>query len=291
MTRSPRQLGPSLLGVARAGQTLGLNAIPAFGFLAAGWSSGATLVFYWVETLLLTLAVSALILVHRLRTRRAGHWLGFAVRSDADLDPAALPGSGYHGLRDFLAVMIPFSAAHGILVAFLTFQALPELGGGERPTATDLLSGASWAATFVLLGFLLDLLRIGSRPFSWIEATARGVMGRMVVIHLTILFGMVAMAATDAPDGFFAVFAVMKTAMDFARRLPAGAPSEDPPWWLGWLDRVVPPQKGESFLHFWRRTHGEDRRMTVDKERVVPRTPASRSGLPAPGPPRAGSSG
>jgi len=262
-----RDLPVTRIGLARLGQTLGINAVPALGFFAAGWSSGATLAFYWVETVLLTLSVSALIVVHRVRTRRAGHWMGIS----RAVGVSEISGNGFRSLTEFLSIMIPFSAAHGIVVALLTFQVLPDVAGGGGPPATDLALGSLSAAGFVLLGFVLDLVGIGSRPFAWIEATARGVTGRMVVTHLTILFGLVAIATTDAAGGFFAVFIVLKTAMDFARRTRAEIPTGDPPRWLAWLDRIVPPQKGETFAQFWHRTRGEAKHAETDKERIVPR--------------------
>jgi hypothetical protein len=274
--------GTSLLRVARAFPTLGLNAIPAFGFLADSWSSSLTLAFYWVETVLATISVAALIVVHRTRTRRAGHWMGIELGGGSSAATRVRHGNSGRSLTDFLSVMVPFTAAQGIFIAILTFSILPSLTGGDGATLADLLPGVAAAAAFTLLGFLLDVIGIGSQPFAWIEATARGVVGRMIITHLTIIFGMGAMAMTDAPRGLFGVFVGLKTAVDLARRIPAAAPSRgsELPWWIVWLDRLDPRRKPtETWAESWEQAHVHWKRfastreqLTADKERIVPRS-------------------
>ena len=89
----------------------------------------------------------------------------------------------------------------------------------------DLRSGVGSLFLFVLLGLALDLFGLRGRPFRWIETTARRVMGRMFITHLTIVLGMFALASTESPAGLFGVFVVLKTLVDLSRWLPDAKPS------------------------------------------------------------------
>jgi hypothetical protein len=269
--------GGRLLGFARTGQTLGLNAVPILGFFGAGWSEGTTLAFYWFETVLLTVSVSVLISVHRRRTRCAGHWLGIKL---GQVSQGPEPDVGENrGLADFLSVMVPFTLGHGAFVALLTFLGLPNMTGQPSPGLAELGAGAGWALLFVMIGLRIDLVGIGSRPFAWIETTARSLVGRMVLTHLTIVFGFGAMAYTDSPEALFAVFFGLKTAVDLARQIPKGsraAPSRETPWWVEQLDRWF-PREGKTWAWDWQEHHADwkafeaaHRQLAADKERIVP---------------------
>lgn len=57
--------------VGRLLQALGVNSVPAVGFLGQGWSIGTTLALYWVETVLVIALVATRIVVHRRRSSPA----------------------------------------------------------------------------------------------------------------------------------------------------------------------------------------------------------------------------
>lgn len=266
-----------LLRLGRTGQTLALNAVPALGFFAGEWSAGTTLVFYWLETVFLTVSVAMLISLHRRRTRCAGHWIGMEFGQQGS-GPTG-PSEG-RSVADFLGVMIPFTFGHGFFVAMITFLGLPNMTGEPAPGWLELASGAAPALAFVAIGFGLDRHRLETRSFAWIESTARSLVARMIITHLTIIFGMMALCAMESPQGLLGVFFALKTAVDLARRIPKAAPSTPSkvdPWWIQWLDRWFPTHTDKTWAQDWQEhsamwVHAQDerRQLIEDKERFVP---------------------
>jgi hypothetical protein len=211
-----------LPGTGRVLRALGVGGVPPAGYFAAGWSLGTLLLLYWLETILVTLVVTILILRHRHATRKADHWdIPYSVttthrgRSTTRIHKTTF-------LKSFLAVMVPFTAAHGLFVAIFAFAVFPqEIGPAARVSPDALAGGMTAIAAFLLASLLFDLPGIGERPFQWVERLAQRAQGRMVVTHLTIIIGAGAMAAFEAPLAFLVVFVVLKSLLDLGDLLPA----------------------------------------------------------------------
>lgn len=244
--------------VGRLLQRLGINAVPATGFFAANWSVGTLLAIFWIETVLLIAATAGVIVVHRRKTRKAGHWRS-ALSRDGKKRARATDGETFLG--SFLGVMAPFTAAHGVFVAALAFLALPELTDGSAGVvATELATALPWMVVLVLIGLTIDLIGLGHRPFAWVERRTQRTLGRMLILHLTIVLGMFAMAVTNAPKALFAVFIALKLLMDLSSARPAGPSPETPPRIVGWIDRWIPAQEGKTFADHYREQVAEERR-------------------------------
>ena len=258
----------ALPGAGRLLQILGLNGVPAAGFLADGWSIGTTLLLYWVETILVILLVALRIVLHRRLSRRAGHWNVTVTTTIRSAGATRVRHGQASFLASFLTIMVPFTLAHGLFVAILAFFVLPqELGGSSGAESTsgaavvslsDLRAGITGVAIFLAIGLAIDLHGLRWRPFHWIERVAELAQGRMFVTHLTILFGMFGMAMFGAPQALFIVFVALKTLMDLGAMLPERPPSPDPPRWLAWLDRLGPTKDGVTFSEHYRRSIAED---------------------------------
>jgi hypothetical protein len=238
-----------LPGAGRVLRALGLGGVPATGYFGAGWSLGTLLLLYWLETILVTMVVAVLILRHR-RATRQGHWGSeYAVTTTVRGRSTTHPGSF---LQSFLGVMIPFTAGHGIFVAAFAFLVFPQEIGPEARVSLDALAdGMTAIAAFLFVSLLFDLPGIGERPFRWVERLAQRAQGRMVVTHLSIIFGAVAMAALDAPLGFLVVFVGLKSLLDLGGMLPDRDPQPKAPRAVKALGRRL-PKKGRSFSE-----HGE----------------------------------
>jgi hypothetical protein len=259
-------------GLGRLLQALGVNSVPAAGFFGEGWSIGTTLLLYWIETVVVILLVTLRIVLHRRWTRKAGHWA---------VDYTVTTGSGSgrttrHGqttfLTGFLGVMIPFTAAHGLFVMVIAFLMLPQQGGeAARVSFADLRLGAAGMLAFLALGLLFDLVGMRQRSFTWIERVAQRAQGRMFLTHLTIIFGMGAMAWLEAPIGLFLVFAGLKLLADlgglFAKDEVALRP--EPPRWLKGLDRLGRQKDGKTFTEHYRDSVLADQKKREDNERVL----------------------
>src|SRR5437763_8798607 len=116
---------------------LGLNAIPALGWFVGDWSAGTTLVLYWLETLIGTLLLAVLIVLHRRVRPSKGHWNYHAPQGQA---PQTSGRSTY--LTALIVPAVVFTVAHGIFLVVLGFMAIanhlsPEVGINGR----DLLAG------------------------------------------------------------------------------------------------------------------------------------------------------
>jgi hypothetical protein len=259
-----RSLLARLPGAGRVAQTLGLNSVPVAGVFAQGWSSGTALALYWLESALVIGLVAARIALHRRRTRKAGHW-----RAPHFTTPGRF-GSAGSLLGSYVRFALPFTVLHGVflgtMLALVTVNR-PDLDLGIR--LGELATGVAAVAALLFVGFLLDLVGLGERPFRWVERIAERALGRVFVVHATIVFGLLATAWTDGPAGLFAVFAGLKTAVELGALFPERDPALGPPRWLRFLDRAPGPA-GETFSDSWRKVHARRTRFRVANERVRP---------------------
>ena len=250
-----------LPGVGRLLQALGVNSVPAAGFFGEGWTVGTTLALYWLETVAVIVLISLRILLHRRLTRKAGHWnVATETRTRSGSRTTVRHGRTTF-LVSFLMVMIPFTAAHGLFLGLLVFLVLPEHAQTAAGVdSADLGAGAAAIAVFLAIGLALDLVGMRERTFHWVEKVAQRAQGRMFVTHLTIIFGMGAMAVWSAPAALFGVFVGLKTLLDLGGLLPEKEPSPDPPRWLAWLDGLGPGKEGLTFSAHYRKSIEDERR-------------------------------
>lgn len=182
-------------------RALGIGGVPAGGYFGAGWGLGTVLVLYWVETVLVAVMV-AILLTRWRRTAPEG---------------ATIPGlrRSMFGGDHALAFVAWFLVGHGLFVAVLVFQAFPQIYGPQvRVSLREVGLGAVAIALLLLASLVLDLVQLGRRPGDWVGRTARRAEIRILVTHLTILVGATALAATDSPLGFLAVFVAIKSIAD-----------------------------------------------------------------------------
>jgi hypothetical protein len=264
-------VGGVLGALGRTVPVLGLNAVPLLGLFVGGWSTGTAVALYWIETALTIPFVSARILLHRRLTRTAGHYgVQTEARSRLGGTLRVTRGTTTH-LAAFLSVMVPFVLVHGIFMAFLVFLILPREGGPAAAVAlADLRRGAAAVGSFMAAGLLIDLVGIGRRPFRWIERITALAQGRVLVVHLTILLGLFALAITGLPTALFVIFAGLKTLVDLGGIWPE-RDSPEPPALASWLDRVIPSKPGETFVDYWRRSEAARKGRLEANERVVDR--------------------
>jgi hypothetical protein len=259
------RMGGSLL--ARLAQALGINSVPVAGFVGEGWSPGTGLAIYWVEGVLVIAFISLRILLHRKWTRKRGHFRRGNFGNDQTVKSSGL-GSGSL-LASYLGVVIPFTFVHGIFLAALLFLFLPkQFGPSAGASLHDLGLGTLGVLFFLVAGFLLDLVGLKERPFRWIELVTERAMSRILIVHLTILFGMFAAMYFHAPSGMFVVFAGLKTLFDLGGAFPHRELTTEPPRWLRFMDKLK-MKDGETFSDFWRRTEREQERLRAANEEAI----------------------
>lgn len=254
--------------LARLAQVLGLNGVPVAGIFGEGWSQATALAVYWVEGLLVIFFISLRVALHRRWTRKAGHQQQMKItttkfgKTVTKTAPSSL-------LSGYLTAAIPFTLAHGLFLSLILFLFLPQEFGKEAGVSlADLKLGMIGILVFLVLGFAIDLFQLKDRSFRWIELLTQRALGRIFVVHLTIIFGMMAAAFFHAPAGLFVVFVVLKTLVDLGSVFPHKELTPEPPKWARHLDKLK-GKDGETFSEHWRRTELEAQKAREANERVL----------------------
>jgi len=231
--------------LARLLSSLGLNAVPAAGWFLGDWSAGTTLAVYWFENVAASLLIAARIFLHRRVAPKKGHW-HYQPREGANR------GAGGPYLGSFLQTSLIFSGAHGFFLAMFVFVLTANGHGAEIGlNGREVLGGCGLVSIFLVGDFLADLRGLRNRPFAWVERLADANLGRVVVVHLSIIFGVAAAAFTGANRSFFSAFLVLKTMADLASRLPQWNPETPPAWLCRVMERLPNVHPGETFEQFW----------------------------------------
>jgi hypothetical protein len=106
-------------------------------------------------------------------------------------------------------------------------------------------------------------------------------MGRVVILHLVIIFGMLAVAMTDSPLGIFYLLVGLKTLSELGSAAagesggnPAvvGALPDEPPRWVLRIANTLGKEKGgaEAFREHWKRDRLAERQQAHDDEETRP---------------------
>lgn len=237
----------------------GQNAVPLSGWFFGGWSPGTTLALFWFENLLLTLFIGARVAAHWQLTRKRGHERGF--------------------LKNFLVTSVAFTLAQGVFLVII-------LGALLRNTVVldDVWTGLQWMAGTQVASLALDSWSLGRWPFAELRTRTEWMLGRVVMVHLSIIVGMFVFAAMGTPTSFFGFFLVFKALAEISSIVPQWKPKK-PPAWLARLMNKVPgspeakKRRGkprgdhrhanETFEEYWERTDREEAEKYARDEEVV----------------------
>jgi hypothetical protein len=200
------------------------NAIPLFGVLFLGWNVWTILTIYWLEN-----GVVGFFNVLKMARAEGSVPVGSGVVATVNGRPIA--GSGKSILIPFFILHYGlFWLVHGIFILILPmFQAF---GGGGFFDGTPSEGGAGIASdpgaiALVLLGLFIShgisyrLNYIGRGEYlrtSVIQQMAAP-YGRLVILHVTIILGGMAIALTGAPAAAVFVLVLLKTALDLGFHL------------------------------------------------------------------------
>ena len=240
---------------------IALNAVPLVGVWKFGWSVATVLLLFWLESLLGHLATMVKIRRHAALTHRRGHYR---------YTPAEGRGGGSY-FAHFAGIAMIFTLAHGFFLGMILFMLAvnrPELVMAQIGWA-DLGNGALAVALLVLIDLAMDLRGLARRSFFWMENVAGRRLGRVLVMHLTLIFGMGAMALFESPIMMLLVFLGLKTLLDAASGMvrddapiDAGYPDE-PPALLRFIARHTkgrptgPGGRDETLEQYWTRGKAE----------------------------------
>jgi hypothetical protein len=230
---------------------LAVNAVPLAGWFVEGWSAGTTLVVYWFETLAACVFVAARIAAHQRMSPRRGHVRYQAPKSNRQRSQSSF-------FQGFLVTSLVFSAAHGLFLGVILFM-LGHNGQGD-------LAGVDWRTVkvgslyvFIALAidFVVDLLGLRRWSFWQIEQTANRSLGRVAVVHLTLVLGIFGAAMTDA-SALFGVFVVLKTLYALSMALPQWEPATAPNWLNRVMNRLPNVRPGQRFEDIWAKDRADE---------------------------------
>jgi Family of unknown function (DUF6498) len=191
------------------------NAIPLIGVLFFGWSVWTILIVYWLENGIVG-AFNVLKMAKAQGDDDSGA-IGWRVNGRSAV------GMAKAGLIPFFIMHYGiFWVVHGVFVFTLPLFASfgsdgQDIGPGPDPR-TILLA---IVALFISHGLSYRFNFIGTGEYK--RVTAAGQMfapyGRLVILHVTIIFGAILTSMTGAPAAAVVVLVVLKTALDLALHL------------------------------------------------------------------------
>lgn len=217
------QVGSSYGAVATL---IGANLVPLFGVLWFGWDVWAILIIYWLEN-----GIVGLFNVLKMR-RACGPETPMPERAGGrrpSINGLTINGRPASGLEKatLIAFFIMhygiFWLVHGVFVLTLpTFAIMGAEGQRDFGTTLDPL-----AILFVLAGLFIShgvsyvFNYIGRGEYLRTTAAAQmfAPYGRLVVLHITIIFGAIAIGFTGAPVAAIVVLVLLKTALDLGLHL------------------------------------------------------------------------
>lgn len=177
--------------VAVAAAILG-NLIPVYGVVALDWNASQILILYWIENVIL------------------------GVLTLARINKVAEGKQGGCFLSGFFVIHYgAFCAGHLVFALFLIGDFDPDFPGLG---ATLAMPSVFWACVAIFGLNLFTQLREWWGPGKWRDGDIRFEMikpyGRIVVMHLTVLFGAWLMVLTNAPVGAILLLCLLKAVLE-----------------------------------------------------------------------------
>ena len=241
----------------------GINAVPIGGIAFAGWSWATALSIYWIENLVGSLLIALRILIHRRLTHTRGHsraQLGVTTTISGSVSRKEQGFGSF--FSEFLVGSLIFTLAHGLFLGLVLIVIVRTM-----PDVEQFRIGVLGVLAFLLFDFATDLIRIKQRPFAWVKRLAQAAFGRIVLVHLAIIFGVMLAAYSEGGNAFFLPFAFFKLLADLGSIFGRSNASESTPRWLiALMNRIKP---GEDFGAYVAVEQAKERKRAVEDEEVM----------------------
>ncbi|MFY9823439.1 MAG: DUF6498-containing protein [Thermoanaerobaculia bacterium] len=242
-------------------QVLALNGVPLYGVYVLGWSWGTVLVLYLCETMLGTFFITLRMLLHRRLTHKRGY-----ERPQLGIKRNDKPFRAF--IPEFVIGSLVFNLAHGLFLAVILGLMLK-----DRPDVAvhfgSLRKGLAAMALITAGSFALDCQNLRDRPFAWIRDLAQRSLGRAIVIHLTIVFGMAGIMFFNIQKAPFAIFAVLKLLFELGSLFGGKKTPKEAPAWAAKIGSIVPGGE-EGFRKEYREEVGREERLAAADEEEIP---------------------
>jgi hypothetical protein len=245
---------------------LATSLVPLAGVLWFGWSASTLLVVFWAETLLTGTANVARIALHRRLTRARGH---FRLQlDDSRKQPLGRgrPTGKTTFVSEYSSILYPFTLAHGFFLgAILAGLDYAWTGEGPSPWRVDaesLRNGIFAVGGIALFELLYDAMSLGAKSFSWLKARVHVTLGRVVLLHVVVIFGAFLMMRFETPLSFLGILVGLKLVMDLGAAAILKEPPKAPPRWLAALGT----RKGIDMQKEWTRMLAEAKQREEEDE-------------------------
>jgi hypothetical protein len=247
---------------------LAASLVPLAGVLGFGWSASTLLLVFWGETLLSGTANVARIALHRRLTRASGHYRQHLKDSRRRVTRGSKGGTTF--LAEYATVLYVFTFAHGLFLgAFLAMLHNNWRGDGPSPWRIDLPSfrnGILAVAGITVFELLYDLMSLGGQPFSWLKERVQVALGRVVILHLVVIFGAFLMMRFETPMSFLGILVGLKALMDLGTSAGPVETKATPPRWIEALAR----RQGLDMKTEWTKILAEQKRQAEEDEKPLP---------------------
>lgn len=246
----------------RVAAALAVIGVPLVGWFFGGWSGVTTLAVYWFETSAGCAFITARIALHQRWNPRRGHF-----RYEAPGAPRNRPRRSSF-LAGFAVTSAVFCAAHGLFLVGVLL--VLQRHTGDSFVEVDWRSvgfGCLSVLLFLMLGFLMDLLTLRQWTFGDIELMANQGLSRVIVVHLTLIFGFLGIAMTGAPDALFGIFVILKSLSALSYAVPQWQPTQPPKWLSRIMNRLPNAHPGQRFEEFWASDNAQEAARRSSNER------------------------
>ncbi len=152
-----------------------INSITVYGVFGARWTVATAIALYWSENIIAIVLIALRFVLHRAVTHKRGHTRGV--------------------LKTFLQTTLIFTIAHGIFLFLILALLFPNIAPAEGFDLATFKFGLMLIGGVMVFSFLIDALLVKQMPFMAIRSMTDSFMPRVLVVHLTIIFGMLAMAS------------------------------------------------------------------------------------------------
>jgi hypothetical protein len=163
---------------------------------------------------------------------------------------------------------VAFCTAHAVFLGGILL--LLDHEGNRELAVVDWRSvavGCSSVLVFLGLDLAMDLRSLRRWSFWQIEQTANRGLGRVVVVHLTLLFGLLAVTVSGASTAFFGLFVALKSLYALSTVLPRWQPVTPPAWLTGVMNRVPRVRGGRRFEDAWAKDREDEDERRAGNER------------------------
>ena len=244
-----------------------VNAVPLVGVKYYGWSASSVVVLYWIENLLAVVFTCARIALHRALTRKRGHWRKGQLGTKVNNRP-----SQQGLLGEYATMAILFTLAHGIFVGGFTLIAADNHPHDPLWTVSraQLAQGVQWMLAAMAVEFLIDAATMRRRSFAWISGYVGARVGRVLIMHLTLIFGMWGMMITESPFAVLYVLIGLKTLWDLAASGGAKQLPDEPPQWALKIGAKQHGRGLDEQRAWWKGEVAARTRAAIEDEEVMP---------------------